>query len=171
MNTKQRTLTILILVTSLVMSGCGQGQLFGPTITPTPSPTPTPQSGVTGRIYRSDTNEPVVNVTVELFNPSLDTKDPAFVLAETKVNNQGQYIFNIEPGEYGLRILEEELSRNALPCMNGGTITYDRSGKTIKETFAYTENNKFYLLQIIPSFTVSAGDITVNDLDMYCPNY
>jgi hypothetical protein len=42
MNTKQRTLTILILVTSLVMSGCGQGQLFGPTITPTATYTPIP---------------------------------------------------------------------------------------------------------------------------------
>jgi hypothetical protein len=41
MNIKQRTFAILVLITSLVMSGCGPGQLFGPTLTPTLPPTPT----------------------------------------------------------------------------------------------------------------------------------
>jgi hypothetical protein len=42
MNTKQRITVILILVMNLVMSGCGPGQMFGPTMTPTATLTPTP---------------------------------------------------------------------------------------------------------------------------------
>ncbi|MHC1782485.1 MAG: hypothetical protein AB9891_06945 [Anaerolineaceae bacterium] len=42
MKTNQHGLVILILVISVSMSGCGSGQLFGPTITPTPTMTMTP---------------------------------------------------------------------------------------------------------------------------------
>jgi hypothetical protein len=44
MNKKQRIALLLVLITSLVISGCGPGQLFGPTITPTPTQTLSPTS-------------------------------------------------------------------------------------------------------------------------------
>jgi hypothetical protein len=44
MNTKQRASMILVLLLSLVISGCAPGQIFGPTVTPTPTNTPTPTS-------------------------------------------------------------------------------------------------------------------------------
>jgi hypothetical protein len=47
MNTKHWAITILLLVMSLAVSGCGAGQLFGPAKTPTPTPTPTPTSTAT----------------------------------------------------------------------------------------------------------------------------
>jgi hypothetical protein len=69
MNAKQRTITICFLVVnlltaSLVISGCGPGQLFEPTLTPTltstpiptptppPTPTPVPTGQVVGRLLR-----------------------------------------------------------------------------------------------------------------------
>ncbi len=39
MKTKQQAIVILVFVISLVIAGCGAGQLFGPTATPTPLPT------------------------------------------------------------------------------------------------------------------------------------
>jgi hypothetical protein len=42
MNIKQHVIAILVLVTSLIISGCGPGQLFGPTVTPIPTSTPVP---------------------------------------------------------------------------------------------------------------------------------
>ena len=45
MNTRQQATAILVLVMGLVISGCGPGQLLGPTPTPTPIPptlAPTP---------------------------------------------------------------------------------------------------------------------------------
>jgi hypothetical protein len=37
-----RAIAIYLLGLSLLISGCGPGQLFGPTVTPTSTPTPTP---------------------------------------------------------------------------------------------------------------------------------
>lgn len=42
MNAKQRAMAVCLLAVSLLISSCGPGQLFGPTLTPTPTFTPTP---------------------------------------------------------------------------------------------------------------------------------
>jgi hypothetical protein len=42
MNMKQGTVVIILLAVSMLISGCGPGQLFGPEPTPTPTNTPTP---------------------------------------------------------------------------------------------------------------------------------
>jgi hypothetical protein len=47
MNTNQRTVIVLVLLTILMISGCGSGQLFGPTPTPTPTLTITPKPTMT----------------------------------------------------------------------------------------------------------------------------
>ena len=47
MNAKRQIVIILILTMSLVISGCGPGQLFGPTITPTLTKTLTPTASST----------------------------------------------------------------------------------------------------------------------------
>ena len=47
MNTKQQTLAICFLAISVLVSGCGPGQLFGPTVTPTPTATHTPTATLT----------------------------------------------------------------------------------------------------------------------------
>jgi hypothetical protein len=41
MNTKQQTLAIFVLIMSLIISGCGSGQLSGPAFTPTITAFPT----------------------------------------------------------------------------------------------------------------------------------
>jgi hypothetical protein len=42
MNTKQQIIVLFILALSLFVSGCGPGQISGPTITPSPTNTPMP---------------------------------------------------------------------------------------------------------------------------------
>ncbi len=42
MNTNSKAVAICVLAFSLALSGCGPGQLFGPTVTPTPAITSTP---------------------------------------------------------------------------------------------------------------------------------
>lgn len=73
MNTKQRTISILILVMSLVISGCGPGQVFGPTLTPTPSPTET----------SSPTLTPTLTLTQTLTLTSTLTLTPTLTLTST----------------------------------------------------------------------------------------
>jgi hypothetical protein len=43
MNTKQKIVMACIFAISLSLTGCGAGQVFGPTITPSPTLTPTPK--------------------------------------------------------------------------------------------------------------------------------
>jgi hypothetical protein len=72
MNTKQQTLAILMFLTiSLVMSGCGPGQLLGPTITPSPTNTPPP----------TPTSTPTPTFTLTL-TPTL-TPSPTFTQTPT----------------------------------------------------------------------------------------
>ena len=165
MNTRRQTTAVLLLVTSLVMLACSAGKLF------LPKGSPVPSSGVTGRIYRSDTDDSLLNITVKLVDPAVDSKDPAYVLAETHVNAQGKFTLNYKPGEYGLTILEEETDEDALPCEPGASITFDASGNEQYQTVSYTDDNKFYLLRIIKSVKVSAGQMTVKDFDLYCSRF
>ena len=56
MYTKQRHMTVYILMLSLFISGCGPGQLFGPTMTPTPTLTPIPPPTMTPDPFRGITS-------------------------------------------------------------------------------------------------------------------
>jgi len=58
MNTKQRTVAICFLAMSMLISGCGPGQLFGPTVTPTPTPTSTPTRTPTPKPTATPTSTP-----------------------------------------------------------------------------------------------------------------
>jgi len=55
MNTKQQIIVLFILALSLFVSGCGPGQIFGPTITPSPTNTPVP----TNTSVPTDTPTPI----------------------------------------------------------------------------------------------------------------
>lgn len=61
MNTKIKA--ILVLVTSLVLSGCGPGRLFGPTLTPTPTLTSTPTLTLTPTLTSTSTLTPTATLT------------------------------------------------------------------------------------------------------------
>ena len=59
----QQTFTILIFTVSLVISGCGPGQLFGSTITPTPTNTLTPTATLTPTSTSTPTQTPTITPT------------------------------------------------------------------------------------------------------------
>jgi len=65
MNTKQQTIAFLVLVMSMVISGCGPGQLLGPTFTPPPTFTVTPTSTLnsTPTLTPTSTNIPTITPT------------------------------------------------------------------------------------------------------------
>ena len=70
MKTKRKAVVICILAFSLLISGCGPGGLFGPTLTPTPTNTLTP------------TNTPTPTTSVFTDTPS-DTPTPTFTPTPT----------------------------------------------------------------------------------------
>jgi hypothetical protein len=59
-------------------------------------------STIEGRVFRSDTNQRPIKTTIVLLDPTLaDQNNPAFKVAETKTDDQGNYKFsNVKPGTY-----------------------------------------------------------------------
>jgi hypothetical protein len=84
MNAKQRTITLLILVLCLLVSGCGQGQLFGPTVTPTTTFTSTPT------ITPTPTKTPTPTIT--------PTIEPTLALGEVEKVGAGGFSFQTTSG-------------------------------------------------------------------------
>jgi hypothetical protein len=76
MNAKQRPAALLILVMSLVISGCGQGKLFGPTLTPTPTPTQTPTITSTRTPTQTPTPGPLIIVSGGTYSGTWISEDP-----------------------------------------------------------------------------------------------
>jgi Tol biopolymer transport system component len=66
MNTRQPITVVLVLVISLVVSGCGPGQMFGPAMTPTSTPppasTPTPTPFPTSTSIPTPTPDPLSQI-------------------------------------------------------------------------------------------------------------
>lgn len=63
MNIKRKIFAIFVLTMSLVNSGCGPGQLFGPTITPTSTKTLTPTATLTPTPTSTPTKTPTITPT------------------------------------------------------------------------------------------------------------
>lgn len=59
MNTKQLTVAICFIAISVLISGCGPGQLFGPTVTPTPTVTSTLTPTLTPEPTATHTSTPI----------------------------------------------------------------------------------------------------------------
>ena len=57
MKTIKRITVVIVLARSLFISGCGPGQILGPTITPIPTRTPTPVPVEDGKWKTTDANE------------------------------------------------------------------------------------------------------------------
>jgi uncharacterized protein YraI len=59
MDGKHQTFGILVFILSMALSGCGSGQVFGPTVTTTPTETPVPPTSTYTPIPPTSTNTPV----------------------------------------------------------------------------------------------------------------
>ena len=90
------------LIICVVVSGCGPGEAFGPTVTPKPTSTPLPTSTpipTTGTIIGTVTNSkgPVEGSPVKLF------KGHDNLITETKTDADGNFILeNIPAGTYAI---------------------------------------------------------------------
>ena len=102
---KRITITTLIMINlfafSLILSSCGTKQIVSPEPTSTPVVT-----GIQGRVYYADSNEPIQDVRILLNDPGLGgEKDPNLTTSETTTDAEGNYSFmNIAPGRYVISI-------------------------------------------------------------------
>jgi hypothetical protein len=83
MNAKRQITATLVFVVSLLMSGCGAGQLFGSTLTPIPTLTSTPTLPASTPTLTPDPKVLTLKATGDLLN-LLDTWDGKYVLFVNK---------------------------------------------------------------------------------------
>ena len=86
MNRKRTTLVISCLALSLIISGCGPGQLLGPTLTPTPTSTATPTLTPTPTLTLTPT--PTLTLTPTLTPTATPTITPTFTPTATVIPTQ-----------------------------------------------------------------------------------
>jgi len=98
----RNSLIVFGLIICVILSGCGPGEMLGPTVTPLPTNTPLPTSTpvpTTGTIIGTVTNSkgPVEGSPVKLFkNRELVT--------ETKTDANGEFILEeIPAGKYAIQ--------------------------------------------------------------------
>ncbi len=92
---------VSILAISLLISGCGAGQLFGPT------PTPIPTTGIIEGQVIVQGSTAVSDISVMLFEQTVLFQDtyPKSDGSEIKTDANGKYKFEaVEPGKYAIAI-------------------------------------------------------------------
>lgn len=105
MKSKQLPGMLLIPVMIWLVSGCGPGQLFGPTVTPIPTVTPTPSVGaIEGKIIYERPDELSICVCLVL---DAGENGKALVISRpdqsARPDSDGHFkIENIEPGSINL---------------------------------------------------------------------
>jgi len=172
---KHVSLVSLILFASFVLSACGPGQLFGPTITPTPTntptttPTPTPTS--TPTLTPTSTSTPTPTQT---FTPT-----PTLVpIAVGKWSGKFIYLlwdraltisFNVTASENGYHINNFKMFLPYISFSFGRTYSCTlelEDLNVINNSFSYSQNDTFPVFdaQFIDSISVS-GNIYSN---WYC---
>jgi hypothetical protein len=196
MKTKLQIAAIFLLILSSFISGCGSGQLFGPTPTPTftptltstptptststPTVTPTPTAGrIQGKVYwmEAGVSAPIENALVELVNAALKPEDSKYNVAETLTDENGRYIFgNLDPGEYGLNVAlipdkyDVKIASGHLECSLPGGLALAWSKDDELLTFYGGKTKDGYNKFGVFGFHVNMATIEVieKDLDMSC---
>jgi hypothetical protein len=137
---------------------------YTPTETHTPRPptaTPLPPAGrIYGKVYLSDSGEPVSGVTMILF--SLET-GRALGVGETKTDSKGSYFFNdVQPGPYLLM-----LSLSKIPEYQDYPFCTDHLEEGWHAFLnVYTQEYPITLQAPDMEFAVLAGDNLQKDVDL-----
>jgi hypothetical protein len=181
---------LLLLLALLFLSACGMSDILSstppatptpaptatPPPTPTSAPTPTPTTGkVVGRVFRSDTDAPIANASVELHDLALDAKDPGWKVAEVSTDKQGRYSFDgIKPGKYSLSVFAAFKNEADMPCPAVAdtllSITVTQSG-WLARTGIQESTGQWAMIAVggeKDEMSVAAGDVLQKDIDLKC---
>jgi hypothetical protein len=183
-------LMVGLLIASVFVSGCGSGQVFGPTLTPafTPSPTftpaptftstpastptptitPTPESStIMGKVYWRDKNLPIKAQI------NINSSDPKTSLQAT-TDADGKYKFtDLKPGVYGMGIVATLESERISSC-SGVNSAFSREPDTnfgmvlTMGTKDNTSGNMEFKTSANGDYTISGGEVQI-DIVFWCP--
>jgi len=135
---KAKIRVILVIIIGSVISGCGAGQLFGPTITPTLTKTPTPTATMT------------LTATLTPTDTSIPTKTPTNTPTKAPTPTPTLPIDVPEPQE-GRGVVFGQVLKGGIPASNmevrlcGGFVKTDYGVCDEEEYKSATDNNGFFI--------------------------
>jgi hypothetical protein len=160
------------------VSGCGPGQLLGPTLTPTlmstpaptstPIPTPTPTTGkVEGKVYWVNMDKPI-NAVVRLNSADTGT-------LTTTTTADGKYsLADIKPGVY-LMSIKATLEGEVIPSCTGVNAEFSRNPDTDTGLMVMTTGDRVpggdmeFSTAAHGRYTIPAGSSLKIDVSFWCP--
>jgi hypothetical protein len=146
------SLIVLLLVTAVCLEG-------------TPSLAHDDQKAATlkGKVFRSDTKEPVANAVIILLDDQRSEKQDNSV--EAKTDAEGNYIFeSVKAGKYTVSIRAWYDKQEDAPCQLLMAKTKDKNSTVV----VASEKDKFVQQVLIKGFSVKAGKDIVKDFDFAC---
>jgi hypothetical protein len=170
MNTKIRIivnecLVLSLLAMSMVISACGPGQLFGPTLTPTPTNTLTSTSTPTSTNTATPTSTPTPTMT--------RTATPTPIVYDGQWSGTTKQGWPISFKVKDNKIVMIEVKYGSSSC--NVVLKFDRLRITIDTEGFYLDLSGFgansYLSGVFLSRTTASGAFLLHEKNQYCGNF
>jgi len=118
---------------------------------------------VKGKIFRSDTKEPIANALIVLLDEKKSDKHENSVEAHT--DEQGNYVFEkVVPGKYTVSIRAWYTRQEDAPCKLLMAKTAEKDSTVV----VARDKNQFVQQVFIKGFSVKSGKELVKDFDFGC---
>jgi len=118
---------------------------------------------VKGKIFRSDTKEPIANALVLLLNEKKSDKHDNSV--EARTDEQGNYLFEkVVPGKYTVSIRAWYTRQEDAPCK----LLMAKTAEKNSTVAVVRDKNQFVQQVFIGGFAVKSGKELVKDFDFAC---
>lgn len=118
---------------------------------------------MTGKVFRSDTNQPIANAVIVLLDEKRTNSQDNSV--DTKTDDQGSYSFsNVVAGVYTVSIRAWYPSQEDAPCQLLMAKTADKNSSVV----VARDKDKFVQQVFIKGFAIKAGKEITKDFDFAC---
>jgi len=116
-----------------------------------------------GRVYRSDTNQPVANALLVLLDEKKsDTSDNT---VQTRTDDQGNFVFEkLAEGKYTISIRAWYKNQDDAPCQLLMARTKDKDSSVV----VARDKEQFVQQVFIKGFSIKAGKEITRDFDFTC---
>lgn len=129
-------------------------------------PRPDPAAGsIRGRVFRSDTQQPIASAELSLLDPDKAQDDPDRTLAKTSTDGQGNYRFSsVRPGAFSITLAASFATVADLPCSQGIYITPDGHLAAVGRR----ADGTYVVIVVTDSMSLSPNSDKVINFDLSC---
>jgi hypothetical protein len=146
------SLSVLLLLICVFMVACGSAKSLGSTL------------AIKGKLHKGDLA--ISKASITLYDPNVDTSDPAYKVAETETDGKGQYsLKSVKPGIYTLAIMISKPDFSNLPCKSTGAFALDADVWAQEVVLRLNDGSGVLSLEI-KQVELVAGKVTERNIDL-----